>query len=584
MLKRVILALALLSLGLAASGCQAGAVKTPKVLPDWSRAQLVGVSAANQPISLAAEDDYVHALFVAAEAQTLHYLRLDSSGNPQVSVDLELDGAHPSWPELLLRADGSLLAFWTDNPDIPRALFVASLSREGQLLADPQQLSLPGVRVATFAVADNADGSVDVFWANEIPGEGGIYHLELGPGGGVVTDNVLLIAGGAEPSLQVGEDGMIHLGWVEEQELMVQDVYYGLFDPSPSQLRARTRAGSYKTMTGLVAYPPVVALDDSTVYLFWALERRGGGLTGAGNAETSFVTFPLAEPRYQDARTLNIPHLARPSYETASGSLPYERLASPKAAWPTSLLYMPSTSGGQGQEVGLYLVAEVATQTQSSREVVWAIFSNGELEGYQLPAQAGGAMRPRGVVDERGNAHLVFLNAAGFGRYEIYYASTSDAAKANLDRVTMQDRANSFFGALWTLAPAMGFFPPVLLLWSFVSFVWVVVFYFVKTEGGLDRRPAQIALVVSILLYLAAKLILAPGVLFYAPFLDRLPPNLHFVTVLGTPLVTLLVALGALWVYFRRRLYRSLFAAWVIFVLTDAILSMIIYMPQWLNR
>ncbi len=583
MFKRVILALAILSVALA-TGCQAEPAKTPKVLPEWSRAKQVGISAANQPVSAVAEDDYVHLLFVAAEAQTLHYLQLDSSGNPRVSTDLELDGAHPSSPELRLRRDGSLLAFWTDNPDIPRALFVATLNREGQPMGSPQQLSLQGVRIAAFAIADNADGSVDIFWANEIPAEGGIYHLELGPGGGVVSDNALLIPGGAEPSLQVGGDGMIHLAWVEEQELMVQDVYYGLFDPSTSELRDRTRASSYKTMTGLVAYPPNVAIDNNTVYLFWALERRGGGLTGAGNAETSFVTFPLVEPRYQDARTLNIPQLARPSYETASGSLPYERLASPKAGWPTSLLYMPSTSGGQGEEVGLYLVGEVATQSQSSREVVWAIFSNGELEGYQLPTQSGGALRPRGVVDERGNAHLVFLNAAGFGRYEIYYASTSDAVKANLDRVTMQDRANSFFGALWTLAPALGFFPPVLLLWSFASFVWVVVFYFAKTEGGLDRRPARIALIVSILLYMAAKLILAPGVLFYAPFLDRLPESLHFVPVLGTPLLTLLAALGAIALYFRRTPYRSLFVTWVIFVLTDAMLSMIIYMPQWLNR
>jgi hypothetical protein len=327
-----------------------------------------------------------------------------------------------------------------------------------------------------------------------------------------------------------------------------------------------------------------LALDNSTAYLFWAIERRGGGLTGAGNAETSFVTFPLSNPTYYEPRTLNIPNPAKPSYETASGSLPYQHLASPKAGWPTSLLYMPSTLSGQGQEAGLYLVGEVATETQSGREVVWAIFSNGTLKGYQLSTQVGSAMRPTGVIDERGNAHLALLNAAGFGRYEVYYASTSEAAKANLDRVTTQDRVNSFFGALWTLAPAMGFFPPVLMLWGFLSFVWVVVFYFVKTEGGLDRRPAQIALVVSILLYLASKLILAPGVLLYAPFLDRLPASLHFVTVLGTPLLTLLVALGAIWLYFRRRPYRSLFIAWVIFVLTDAILSMIIYTPQWVNR
>jgi len=584
MRRRMILALAILSLALAITGCQAEPANTPKTLPDWSRARLIGVSAANQPTSMAAEDDYVHVLFVAAEVQTLHYVQLDSAGNAQVSTNLQIDGAHPSWPELLLRPDGSLLALWTDNPDIPRALFAAPLSREGQLLLEPQQLSLPGVRVAAFAAVNNADGSVDVFWATEIPSEGGIYHLELGPGGGVVSDNTLLIAGGAEPSLQMGEDGSIHLVWVEEKELVVQDVYYGLFDPAASELRSRTRVGAYLTMAGLVDNPPRIGTDSSTVYLFWALERRGGGLTGAGNAETSFVTFPVDQPAYQEPRTLNIPSLAKPSYESASGSLPYERLASPRAGWPTSLLYMPSKLSARGQEVGIFLVAQVATQSQSSREVVWTILSDGAAKGYQVLTQVGGALRPSGVIDERGNAHLVFLNAAGFGRYEVYYASTSDAVKANLDRVTVQDRVNSLFTALWTLAPAMAFFPPVLMLWSFASFVWVVVFYFVKTEGGLDRRPAQIAFVVSIILYLAAKFVLAPGVLFYAPFLDSLPTNLQFVTVLGTPLVTFLVALGAVGLYYRRTPYRSLFLAWVIFVLTDAVLSMIIYMPQWVNR
>jgi hypothetical protein len=584
MLRRAALALVILSLAFAIGGCQAEAAKTPKILPDWSRARQVGISATNQPVSMTAEDDYVHVLFVAAEAQTLHYLRLDSAGDVLVSVDLEIDGAHPSWPRLLLHPDGSLLAFWTDNPDIPRALFAAGLSRDGQMLSQPQQLSPPGVRVTGFTVAGSADGSIDAFWANEIPTEGGIYHLELDQHGRVASDNVLLIAGGAEPSLQVGGDGMIHLTWVAEQALSVQDVYYGLFDPSTSELHTATRVSSYKTSTGLVAYPPRLALDNSTVYLFWAIERRGGGLAGAGSAETSFVAFPLGSPTHYEPRTLNIPNLARPSYETASGSLPYQHLASPRAGWPTSLLYMPSTLSGQGQEAGLYLVGEVATETQSSREAVWAIFSDGTLKGYQLPAQVGNALRPQGVIDERGNGHLAFLNSAGFGRYEVFYASTSRAVQANLDRVTMQDRVNSFFGALWTLAPAMGFFPPVLMLWGFLSFVWVVAFYFVKTEGGLDRRPAQIALVVSIVLYLASKLILAPGVLLYAPFLDRLPESLQFVTVLGTPLFTLLVALGAVWLYFQRRQYRSLFIAWIIFVMTDAVLSMIIYIPQWVNR
>jgi len=218
-------------------------------------------------------------------------------------------------------------------------------------------------------------------------------------------------------------------------------------------------------------------------------------------------------------------------------------------------------------------------------QVVWAIFAGGDIKGYQLPARVGNAMRPGGVIDSDGNVHLAWLNAGGFGRYEVYYATTSEMAKANLDKVTLQDRAMDLLSAAWTLAPALGFFPPILLLWGFASFVWVVVFYVVKVEGGLERRPAQIALVIAILLYLFSKLFLMPGVLFmYAPFVDKLPEHLQIVSVLVTPFVTLLAGLGALLLYFRRKQYRSLFVAYMIFVLTDSLLSLVIYIPSWVGE
>jgi hypothetical protein len=583
MSKRTLLALVMLALALIMSGCQTSGLKTPKVLPDWSRGHQVGVSALNWPIDMVPEDDYVHMISVAADSKALHYVRLDGTGDIQVSTDVAVGGAHPSAARLLLNADGSLGVLWTDNPNIPRALFLARLSREGQLLTTPARLSPEGARVSNYAVARNLDGSHDIFWATDIPTEGGIYHLRVSDDAQTASANRLLVQNGGEPTLQVAADGMIHLAWAEEPTLRLNDVYYAVFDPSTGELGPKTRVGFYKTSTGLISYPPVLGLDNSTVYLFWALEQRGGGLVGAGNAETYMVSFPLNRPAFMEALTVDIPGAARPTYNAAAGSLPYQRLASADAGWPTSLLYMPTTLGGQREELGVFLAGQVATRNQSSREVLWGIFSNGDLKGYQLPTKLGNALRPTGVIDGRGNVHLAWLNSAGFGRYDVYYASTSDAIKANLDGVTMQDRGMDFLNALWSLAPALGFFPPVLLLWSFASFFWIIIFYFVKTEGGLDRRPAQIALVVAILLYLFSKLFLMPGVvLSYAPFLDSLPGNLQFISQLGTPLLTLLAALGALWLYFRRRPYRSLFAAWVIVVLTDALLSLIIYVPRWL--
>jgi len=245
---------------------------------------------------------------------------------------------------------------------------------------------------------------------------------------------------------------------------------------------------------------------------------------------------------------------------------------------------MPAAVGDHGEEMSVLLVAGVSTEHTSSREVVWAIFADGHIKGYQVPSKAGNALRPTGSLDEQGNMHICWLNSGGFGRYDVYYASTADSVKADLDRVTMQDRGMSLLNSLWNLAPALGFFPPIFLLWTITSFVWVVGFYFVKVEGGLDRRASQVALVVAILIYLFSKLFLVPAVLFYAPFWDRLPANLQFISVLGTPLFTLLVALGAVYLYLRRSQFKSLFPAYLIFVITDSLLSLIIYIPTWLAR
>jgi hypothetical protein len=584
MAKRMIVSLLILAVALTVVSCQADTMKTPKVLADWSRGQQVAVSALNRPVGMLAENGRVHLVLVAADSRALHYVRLDSSGAIQVSQDLDVKGAYPTDPELLLHQDGSLSVLWTDNPDIPRALFVASLSRDGQLLSEARQLSPEGVRVATYVSASHLDGSFDIFWSNAVPSEGGLHHLRLSADAEVISGNRLLVENGDAPTAQVATDGMIHLAWVEEQELRATDVYYALFDPSTGEIGPSTRVGFYKGPTGVIRHTPVLGLDQGRVYLFWALEQRGGGLAGAGNADTYVVSFPLGEPTFTEARTVSIPGTAKPDYSSAAGSFPYQQLASAEAGWPTSLLYMPAILAGQRDEVSLFLVGEVHTRSQSGRQVVWAIMAGGRLKGYQLAAKVNSALRPTAVLDDEGNVHLAWLNSAGFGRYEVYYASTSEAVKASLDRVTMQDRTTDFMGAVWMLAPALGFFPPVMLLWSFASFAWIVVFYFVKTEGGLDRRPAQIALVISVAIYLFSKLFLVPAVLFYAPFLDRLPDNLHFVTVLGTPLFTLLASLGALWLYFRRIPYRSLFVAWLIIVFTDAMLSLIIYVPGWLAQ
>jgi hypothetical protein len=491
---------------------------------------------------------------------------------------LALGGAHPTSPRLSTSPDGVLRLMWTDNPRIPRGLFFARLTPEGQLLGEPRLLSEDDVRVSEYDVACNSDGSLDVFWATEVPTEGGIYHLRMLTDDRVSEPNRLLASGAAKPSLQVDRSGAIHLIWVEGTTLQDNTVYYAIYDPATGQLKDRARVGFYRSGTGVVTYPPVLGLDKGAAYVFWASEGRGG--SSAGEAQTFMTSFPLGEPSFREGEVVEVPDTAKPEYQQVTGNLPYRQLASTTTGRPTGYLYMPSVLDGQNDELGLFLAGQFSSRNRTSTEVAWAILAEGAVKGYQLPTRSDGSARPVGVLDEGGDAHLVWLNASGFGRYDVYYASTSEMVRANLDRVSVQDVASDVLGALWNLVPALGFFPPVLLLWTILSFIWVVGFYIVKVEGGLERRASQIALVIAILLYLGSKLFLMPPtMLMYAPFVERFPANLQFVPVVGTLVFTTLVALGAVAIYFRKREYRSLLAAYLIFVATDALLALILYIP-----
>lgn len=580
--KRGVLALGILCLCLALTSCQASTPKTRKALPEWSRGELLGISSLNQRVSMYARNNSIHLVWVSAEGKGLHYARLDATGRIQINTDITVNGAHPSSPQIQISKDGSIRILWTDNPRIPRTLFLARLSSDGQLLGEPKAVSPEGVRVSDYDLTLNEDDSLDVFWATEVPTEGGLYHLRLSQDDQIISPSRLLASNGAKPALQKALNGMIHIVWIEGPSLQENNVYYAVFDPDTQSLTTKARVGFFRTGTGLISYGPVMGLDATTAYVFWALEARGGN--NAGEAQTYTVSFPLGAPLFSEASTLDIPGAARVEYTKKSGSLPYKQLASEDSGAPTPYLYMPSTLGGQNDQLGVWLVGQLSTRSRSSMRVLWAILSDGKLEGYQVPVQIQNAMRPIGTLDEQGNAHLVWLNTAGFGQYEVYYASTSEKVKAYLDRVTLQDWANDFLDAVWNLTPALGFFPPVFLLWSLASFLWVVIFYMVKVEGGMERRTSQVALAIAILLYLASKLFLMPGILIdYAPFIDRVPANLQFIPVLGTLASTSLAALFAEIIYFRKRPYRSLLVTYLLFVLTDALASLLIYVPNWIG-
>ncbi|MBC7262763.1 MAG: hypothetical protein H5T64_00220 [Chloroflexi bacterium] len=589
-MKRISCCFRLLVLGILivlVSGCGMALPKTPKVIADWSRGKNLGQTRNNLPVSVVWQDESIYLTWVAQNEAAIHFMALDTMGNTLVELDLPLTTQRPREPHLFPAGVGELHLLYLDNPKIPRAVFYTHLSRNGDILVQPVRISTLDVEAESVVAAPGPDGELDVFWTTEDKSTGGLYHVRVDGLGTVTSDSTLIAPAGGKPHLQVDRQGRIHLVWVQESTLYQNDVYYAVFDPATGLLYARTLVGRFSTGTGLIAYGPVLGLDNQNAYVFWALEKRGGGLT-AGGAETWYVTFPLSQPAYREPVRLTIPGAMKPDYQSAKGAFTYERLAyrspDPGAIYgDTDFLYMPSVVPGQHAELALFLSGKFSTRTHSSVDVVAAYLEAGTLKGYQIAARtSSNSMRPVATADDASNLHLVWISPGGFGRYEVYYASTRTDVKGNFDRRTLSDVVGDLLGSVWSIAPALGFFPPILLVWAFPSFVFVVVYYITQLEGGLDRRGPRVALVIAIGLYLFAKLFLMPSVLFYSPLLDMMPRQYEALAIVAVPLLTFLISCGALVIYYKRSEYPTLFGSYLIFILTDTMLSLLIYVPTML--
>jgi len=341
--------------------------------------------------------------------------------------------------------------------------------------------------------------------------------------------------------------------------------------------------------TGLALHPSEIGLETGRVYIFWALEQRAGGLS-PGTAETHYRSFPPGQPEAAAGGTLLLPAMARPDYEPATSPFNYQALyylTDPNTGEPIPLgsaatyTYMHFPISGQRSEVGLLLSSYMALPRRSgNNQVAFVSLQGGKIRGYEAAAAVSlGSLRPVAAADDEGGIHLVWLTPAGFGRYDIYYASTATTVRAALNRVTWEDIGTSAAGRTWSTATALAFFP-LMVIWLLLPFTWLVGFYLLRPDSDLTTRAGRVALIVAIALYLFSKLFMLPAFLWYAPFLDIILPKFELVVVLGVPLLIMALALLAMRAYIRRSDRKVVLFAFAIFAGIDAIVSLMLYMPN----
>ena len=584
-LRRWMVGLGVLILLVSAAGCQRASEKSERASADWSRGIKLGQAAINSPVGMtvgAAGEVYLAWVGEdrAQGGEFLQWVHLDGAGRVVARNRLPIEIVNATQVELAPAAEGTLHLTWLDRRTKGAFLYHARLDASGTVLAPPRAISLADAAAHSYALAQRGDGSLDIFWGAKEGAAPGLYHLLLSPTGEVQEENRPLERLGFDPNCRFDATGTLHLVWHEETGLERFHIYYATFDPVRRVLVNPTPLVSYALGIGLVEHRPSLGLAGQEVYIFWSRERRGGGLSQP-TAEAYYLTFPAGQPeRAGSPRQVNIPANNHPAYIPVSEVPPLTQWATvPAASLPAQFIYMACAGPSAGPNLFTAFAVELVGRTKSIVQVVTTVWREGELQGYQVSGKTrSSSLRPNLLADPQGHLHLAWLDTAGFGAYDVFYASTSPAVRAELNRITGRDVANAFFDFLWGVAQAASFLP-IVFAWVFVPLILVALYLFIRVEGDLARRGPRWMLVVSILLYIATKYLFRSNWMAALPLPPNLAPALADAFLYATPLVISAVAGLLTWFFIKRREYTSLFMAFLVYVACDAALTLLIYVP-----
>jgi hypothetical protein len=274
-----------------------------------------------------------------------------------------------------------------------------------------------------------------------------------------------------------------------------------------------------------------------------------------------------------------IPALNRPAYSTVTSLGQERQLAGLDAEAPVgTFVYLPATPQAHLDELAVSLAVELQARTSDTVQIALMVWSAGEIKGYQIAGKTtSGSLKSALAVDAQNTLHLAWITTAGFGAYDVYYASTDPQARATLNRIMFSDITAFLLRLGWALLGSMSFFP-VAFMWITVPLALASVFLFIRAEGDLVRRPSQIMLAVAVLVYLLLKYLTEPSWLV----LVQLPGIALWLSNLLGAIAPLLVAgLAALvtWRLIHRLEYKSLFRTFVLFAAWDTLFTLLLYMP-----
>lgn len=553
-----------------AASCQPGVPdRTDKASPHWSRGIRLGEASLNHApvVAVGSEGSLVVFRHGTGRAASLWVVGLDRSGRVRFSHELDTGSLRPSRVRAATAAEGvhllwsagprsDTLAYgwlgWDGHWRRPPAVVLEELGEGHDLAALPEGGALA-------VAADRSQRLVSIL----VPAEGQpAAPLPIG-------------AEGEEPDLNVDEQGRLHVAWLTGRGGR-REVLYGRLSASGA-LEGSWKVAEYPVGTGLVEHGPVLGLLPEGAVVLWSFENRSG--LSAGSAEAFYVLFDLDQGTAGRVLRMTVPDHPPLRYPQDSRQVPGSS-AIPAEGSASSFIHYPYVPQGTHDPLPVALTVGLEGRTRTQIRPVLAYLGRQGVVGWEEAAQLRGvSTKPALAVGPQGELHLAWLSVGASYSFPVYYAATTPEAKAHLDPRTAGDVGDALLLYGWSLLGGLGLGPIMVALWTVPAGMWLILFFLVSASDNLAERRVQVAFGVAVVIYLAAQLLITPGVMVTQPWFRGLSQSAFNVAVVLLPTLLLLVAVAVTLGLVRRREITSLPKAFALFVLADALLVMLLYLP-----
>ncbi|MCJ7620682.1 MAG: hypothetical protein MUP64_10750, partial [Anaerolineae bacterium] len=499
--------------------------------------------------------------------------------------DLSLSLFQPRRVQFLSGSDGLMHVFLLASPEegAPSGLFHLTLTDAGQLGTVPSMLSSEMNQCFEYAVAADPSGPIHVFWTEGAGAERDLYYLELGPEGQADQPPRMVARGVSGPLAAMGPNEVLHVFWEEPgADDETAELHYAAMDGAVPGTLSGPKLLDLPTGSRFFRAGPVVAFDADYAYLVWTVEYRRD-MSARAISEGWYGSFPLASPSSASARSFYLPMDENPSYEAHDSPFKYEHLvpSTGEAELGSERVTSPFALGGHDEAIvtcGMTMMRGVSLEHQ----IVNLIFDDGGLLGYQVAGNTTHWSRLSSLVaDGEGNLHLSWVDGLEPGPSAVYYATTAQTVRERVDGLTRDDLLSAALNTVFSTMAGVAAIP-LAVLWVLPPIIWA--FVAGRFTGGQGTRGARwyAALVIAVVIYQASKLYFSPGLMEYAPLsasVPFLPTALHaLLRVLAPVGIIGLATLGA-FLALARTGTNNLLAITLVFVLTDAILTLMAYGP-----